>query len=587
VKFVNLSASYKRVIIALVAIALLVLLEISTYVFLKKEYKERKDNYLITLTNEWEEEYHSLIRRYKMVADTIAYGLNSDSELVRILKRVNSTGDIEKAHAEIMSSYSELNRANETNSIIRIFQIHDNKGNVLVRFQKPNAYGDNVLNYLQIVALAHKDKKHTEGFDSGKYFNGYRYVYPLVHNGVFLGSLQLGYEEVALNNMLMNDFRVNAYVAVDADKSNVIDAGESPLSSQKKKLVHHNGAYPKETQELILKLFNGRQAELDKAMDSSDRLVFSTQIANAHYAVTTEPFVNFKHQNAGYLTLYAKDSNLPLLEKEYHISLALGFLLAALLSGILTAIFYGYYNKSVELELKEKILMQQSKMAVMGEMIGVIAHQWRQPLNAIYLSVQDIYAAYEVEELDKEYMDKFKESNLFIIKKMSETIDDFRNFLRPVKDMTNFSVEQAVDGVLRILTPQFKRNSVELKFDKSGEHVVHGHQNELEQTIMILLSNALDALIENKINHPAINISIGYNEHGGTILSIQDNAGGVPHEICEKIFEPYFTTKDKSNGTGIGLYMAREIVEHQMGGKIYFENVDDGVRFVVELNANL
>ncbi len=232
---------------------------------------------------------------------------------------------------------------------------------------------------------------------------------------------------------------------------------------------------------------------------------------------------------------------------------------------------------------KEKMLIQQSKMAMMGEMIGAIAHQWRQPLNALAIYIQDVHMAYDYNELTQEYIDEFQTSSMSIVQKMSKTIDDFRNFFKPIKEKTKFSLKVAVDGTLSIMGPQLKNHNINVNLALNEEQQTYGFQNELEQTILIILSNAQDVLLENNIKNPMINISI-VKEEKKVIIKIQDNGGGVPLEIIDRIFEPYFTTKEQGKGTGIGLYMAKEIIERQMGGKISVENVDGGALFSIELD---
>jgi signal transduction histidine kinase len=233
---------------------------------------------------------------------------------------------------------------------------------------------------------------------------------------------------------------------------------------------------------------------------------------------------------------------------------------------------------------KEKLLIQQSKMAMMGEMIGAIAHQWRQPLNALGISVQDAHLAYKLGDISDEYMEEFKTGSMSIIQRMSQTIDDFRNFFRPNKEKEEFILERAVKETLNIMLPQLVNHHIEVNFDQTSQDKIYGYKSELEQAILIIISNANDVLVDNKIENPKINISIKADKTANKVsLSIEDNGGGVPTEIIDRIFEPYFTTKEQGKGTGIGLYMAKEIIERQMGGRIYCENTDSGARFVVEM----
>jgi signal transduction histidine kinase len=232
---------------------------------------------------------------------------------------------------------------------------------------------------------------------------------------------------------------------------------------------------------------------------------------------------------------------------------------------------------------KERLLLQQSKMAMMGEMIGAIAHQWRQPLSSLGISIQDANYAYKNNEIDDAYMEEFKTNSMSIIQKMSRTIDDFRNFFKPSKDKEEFILEKAVDETINIMHSQLKNHFIEINFSQQSQTSVYGYKGELEQAILIMLSNAKDAILENNTTNPHIDINIESTDEDKVILSVQDNGGGIAAEILDRIFEPYFTTKEQGKGTGIGLYMAKEIIERHMDGKLEAENTQNGARFTITL----
>jgi signal transduction histidine kinase len=232
---------------------------------------------------------------------------------------------------------------------------------------------------------------------------------------------------------------------------------------------------------------------------------------------------------------------------------------------------------------KERLLLQQSKMAMMGEMIGAIAHQWRQPLNSLGLTIQDVEEAYRYGELDEAYIHKFRTKAMAVIQKMSHTIDDFRNFFKPNRDKEEFILEKAVDETINIMHSQLKNHFIEINFNNQSQTLVYGYKGELEQAILIMISNAKDALLENNITNPHIDINIESTDESKVVLSIQDNGGGIAAEIIDRIFEPYFTTKEQGKGTGIGLYMAKEIIERHMSGKLEAENTQNGARFIITL----
>ncbi|MBN2782584.1 MAG: PAS domain S-box protein, partial [Campylobacterales bacterium] len=232
---------------------------------------------------------------------------------------------------------------------------------------------------------------------------------------------------------------------------------------------------------------------------------------------------------------------------------------------------------------KDMILVQQSKMASMGEMIGNIAHQWRQPLNALGLTIQKIKMYHDEGMLTTQKLDESVEKSKKLINKMSTTIDDFRNFFKSDKTKHEFFIKDCIEDILVLIEASFKNNNIDLLIDDKSDNVSYiGLKNELEQVILNLLKNAKDALVENKITTPKIIITIEKNEKDLTI-KIKDNAKGIKDDIIDKIFEPYFTTKEQGKGTGIGLYMSKMIIETNMGGTLSVQNKDDGACFTISL----
>jgi signal transduction histidine kinase len=234
-----------------------------------------------------------------------------------------------------------------------------------------------------------------------------------------------------------------------------------------------------------------------------------------------------------------------------------------------------------EIRNKDKMLLEQSRLAIMGEMIGNIAHQWRQPLNAIGLIVQDIQDAFYYNECTTEYIDNNVNSAMKQLEYMSHTIDDFRNFFKPNKAKDNFNVVEQIEKALSLTSAMFDNRSIKLikEFEKK-DLVIFGYPNEYSQVILNILSNSKDAIIERDIKNPFIIMRVE-EDVLGVKLTIEDNAGGIPANIINKIFDPYFTTKHQSQGTGLGLYMSKMIIEKNMSGKLFVANTEVGVRFEI------
>ncbi|NPA55909.1 MAG: HAMP domain-containing protein [Epsilonproteobacteria bacterium] len=242
-------------------------------------------------------------------------------------------------------------------------------------------------------------------------------------------------------------------------------------------------------------------------------------------------------------------------------------------------------EKVKELRQKDQALVQQSKMAAMGEMIGAIAHQWRQPLNSLAINIQMLEDMADNDELTPEVLHDFIDKNMQTIEFMSNTIDDFRNFFRKDKEAVRFNVKEAIEKTINLQRAQLSNHNIEVITDLQDGYT-KGFKNEFMQVILNLISNAKDAIEEYRAktnNNFKGKIYIQTKPKDDKILIImRDNGGGIEPEVANRIFEPYFTTKDEGKGTGMGLYMVREII-NRMNGSIKVSNAQDGAEFIIEL----
>jgi PAS domain S-box-containing protein len=230
---------------------------------------------------------------------------------------------------------------------------------------------------------------------------------------------------------------------------------------------------------------------------------------------------------------------------------------------------------------KDLLLIQQGRLAAMGEMIGNIAHQWRQPLNAIGLVIQNMLDAYEYSELTRDYLQNQVNKATDIIQYMSQTIDDFRNFFKQNKEKQNYSLKEVLDKTLSFIEASFKNNNIQLELNVEEDIALHGYPNEYSQVLLNILNNAKDAHLKKNQFKRWVKIR-AYPENEKSVVIICDNAGGIPDKIISKIFEPYFTTKEPGKGTGIGLYMSKAIIEKNMRGSLTVRNIEGGAEFRIE-----
>ena len=231
---------------------------------------------------------------------------------------------------------------------------------------------------------------------------------------------------------------------------------------------------------------------------------------------------------------------------------------------------------------KDFVLSRQARFAVMGEMISNIAHQWRQPLSALAIAIQDAKMASKYGEADEKYFEYFEETTMRLIKYMSSTIDDFRNFFRPNKEKTAFLLCESIDQAKALVKETLSSLGIKLNTEIDKGITIDGYPGEFSQVILNLIANAKDAFGASDIEEKHIDVAAkSYDSF--VEITVKDNAGGIDEHIFERIFEPYFTTKHQAQGTGLGLYMAKMIIEQSMNGSIWVKNVDGGALFTIRI----
>ncbi|MFA9373834.1 MAG: cache domain-containing protein [Poseidonibacter sp.] len=290
---------------------------------------------------------------------------------------------------------------------------------------------------------------------------------------------------------------------------------------------------------------------------------------------------------------------------SFLVVLFIGFI-SFLMSKKITAVFKTYQdnvkkkellledlNKNLELKVqkaikeekkKDRAMFHQSRLARMGVMLSMIAHQWRQPLSEVSGILMEMETANKFKKLDdKMIKESIKDSNK-LISFMSNTIDDFRNFFKPDKEKVEFHVEDACNEAVTLVSASIKNFGITLKKDIKVSPIIRGYKREFAQVMLNLMSNAKDALVQRDIKEPYIKLCLDYKDDK-VIITVEDNAGGIKEAYIPNIFDPYFTTKESLKGTGLGLYMSKMIIEKNMGGELSFENTKQGALFTVVLKV--
>lgn len=230
---------------------------------------------------------------------------------------------------------------------------------------------------------------------------------------------------------------------------------------------------------------------------------------------------------------------------------------------------------------KDKILSYQSKLAAMGEMIDAIAHQWKQPLNIVNMKIDMLRYDYKDGFVDERYCEELYNQVKAQITHMQDTLDEFRSFLRPDKESELFSVSDVIEKVLLLVKDELVKFNIKVEKNVKDDFVIDGIKNEIKHIFLNLISNSKDAFEEKNIQNRQIGFLLYKNDNGDKVIEVADNAGGIPKEVIDSVFDANMTTKEEGKGTGIGLYMSRQIVKKH-GGEIFAENIPGGTKFIIK-----
>jgi PAS domain S-box-containing protein len=232
---------------------------------------------------------------------------------------------------------------------------------------------------------------------------------------------------------------------------------------------------------------------------------------------------------------------------------------------------------------KDIMLIQQNRQAALGEMLDHIAHQWKQPLTSLSLVIQDLGETASVGELTDDHVKETVSITMSLLDHMTQTMDVFRGFYRPDKEKKVFSIKDSIDQALAFISPSFMFHSIAVEIDVDPGLTTFGYPKEYSQVLLNILANARDVFRKRGTEKPRVIIK-AFAEGTKTVVTVKDNAGGIPETIIDKIFDFYFTTNESGDGTGIGLYMSKNIIEKNMGGTLSAVNTDGGAQFRIEIS---
>ena len=595
---------------------LFIVLFIGSYLALEYEKDIKIQQHLDTKTKQYLQNYNVLYSEYKKLS-TIIFKTKVDTREIRAILKETLNGDKKSIDTARIKLYNTLNDTYRLLQEYNIKQLHFHLKNndSFLRFHRPNKFGDNLSNIRATVKYVNEYKKPIDGFEEGRIYNGYRFVFPLFDNDIHLGSVEVSFSTLAMNKEFMDNFDVigTFMISKDVVKEKVFNNEKSNY-----RVSQFEDFYFEKKINDMLQILNKRNYDLSFSEETKQFIkknAFNT-ISFSLYDTASKSIMTFiKVQNpisnkvVGMLVIRSDATYIFNKINNFY------FLLAAVTLFILLLLIYIYrvlnqkdilnklvdektvnlnnlnreleesehelqiLNENLELRIaqevaknrdKDKMLFEQTKMAALGEMIGNIAHQWRQPLSAISSSVSSMYIQKEIGSLSDESFFKVCDSINNNAQFLSKTIDDFRNFIRGESIKEVFNLKQSIDSLLNIVSSSIKKYNIKMVIDIDDNIDINGLQNELNQCLINLFNNSKDAL-ENIQGDRYIFIEV-HHVKDNLIIKFKDNGGGINENILDKVFEPYFTTKHQSQGTGLGLNMVYRLIVEGMSGSIYVQN---------------
>jgi len=582
------------------------------YIILSFEKNIKIEQHLENKTKQYIQNYEVIYKKYQTLSNIIFNTTINTKEVKEIFgKTLYSTtkqkDPIRKElYLHLKKRYAILKQHN-----IKQLHFHLKNNDSFLRFHRPKKSGDNLSDIRETVKYVNENKTAVDGFEQGRIYNGYRFVFPMFYNNEHIGSVEVSFTTLAMNKEFINSYNVTSSFLIlkeTVDKKVFKDEQQNYEPSllknfyiektmvkeiEKLRNIKAKQAISKKTKKIIEQ--EGRTNKSFSIYDDKRKEILSLiKVQNPISKKVVGIFV--VRSNAQYI--FNKTLNFQVLFLLINI-----FILAILLfinkerkyrekiekkndELISSKKTIEELNSTLEERVtqeilknkqKEQHLISQSRLAQMGEMISMIAHQWRQPLTAISATTNNLSFKLMMDNYDK----KEFETELNLIanysQHLSKTIDDFRGFFKSNKKKEDTTLTIIVNDTLSIIKTSVENKNIKIVTNLSCKNIINTYPNELKQVVLNIIKNAEDNFIDkqdsNDIENPTITIkTFKSKDDNQCILQIIDNGGGIPEDIIDKIFDPYFSTKKEKDGTGLGLYMSKIIIEEHCNGKIEVYN---------------
>jgi len=562
--------------------------------------------------------YESSVNTSKNIANVIYNSIVNDKGIISTFAKANEAD--EKDKEEIRKKLTLLlDKSYEQQKQMGLKQLHfhlpDNTS--FLRMHRKNTYGDNLTDIRFSVKRTNKILERVEGFEEGRIFNGYRFVFPLFYDMQHVGSMEIGISSLSLVNTMnkiyggINDFIIKrSTVKSKVFRREMYNYSATTISEKYlRENISYEGLAAKNNVfnniEEIFTVNRINYEDISKKIGSEKSFSIYKVIDKKPIVMTFHPVKNVENKHVGYIVNYSIDTKIHDIQNIYSTLSVAGIITIILIFGFIYQILANLEKSKLinnvlddkvkehqqQLQFKEQILFQQSKLATLGEMFSALAHQWKQPLNILAMYVQSMVDDVDEDELsedERREKEELVERCMAQIRYMSETINDFMDFIKPAGNVVDKTeLVKSVDEVIRLLSPSLENKNIKvsksLENDTHGRIYAFGNPNEIRHILVNIINNAKDAINEIKENDRKFKGEIEINiasKDKKSIVQISDNGGGIKSSVINNIFQPYTTTKKGKSGSGLGLYMSKNIVE-KYNGSMTVSNGTNGAIFKI------
>jgi signal transduction histidine kinase len=544
----------------------------------------RIENELQSNLNSFAREKETIYENFRIVSQNIYQSVQNDYSAIALLHGLND----ENKDASRTLLYDKLKNHYQRMQLLGVEQFHFHlppNAESFLRFHQPDRYGDMLKNVRYSLRKVMDEQIAVEGFEMGRIIHGYRFVYPLFFNDEFIASVEVSMSTDFFKKILHRSFKKNIGTLLH---SKYID------TNLWKEFNYHYKTSAANPQYYVGVADDSKTVKLPKLQNYLQKgEAFAILDKNRFKTYSFLPIKEIQTQEVvGYVFNISDSQAIASIYRDHLIiSAILTFLFVAIYwflrrdlqykRGLRKTILF----KTKELKEKERALMQQSRLAQMGELLNMIAHQWRQTLAAISSTANSLILKTTLDKYDKDFFTLRLENIANYSQHLSATVDDFRNFFKSHKEKREITLEEVCEDSLSIIEASIESKNIQIKRIYNANKKLSTYPSELRQVVLNLLKNAEDVLVERKVQNPRITISTANYDKNRFELVIKDNAGGISKKILDKIYDPYFTTKDEKNGSGLGLYMSKIIIQEHCNGTLKVSNDAEGAVFTVSLRG--